>query len=149
MLTLHGFLTVITQVAILRPLIERLGEMRLLVVGELALVLAMIGVGLASAPVLAALAFMPFAFGQGVSQPSLQSLMTRFGGKGTGGRLLGIWQSTRSLALIVGPVWAGYVFEGISPRAVFLVGALIMLVAASLAIVLLRRPAPDPESAVA
>lgn len=151
MLTLHGFLTVITQVAVLRPLIERLGELRLLVVGEVALIAAMLGVGLAGAPLVAALAFMPFAFGQGVTQPSLQSLMTRFGGRGTGGRLLGIYQSTRSLALIFGPVWAGYVFEGISPRSVFLFGAGIMFVAAGLAFVLLRgagrKNHPDPEPA--
>ena len=149
MLTLHGFLTVITQVAVLRPLIERLGEYRLLVVGDLALIAAMLGVGLAGAPLIAALAFMPFAFGQGVTQPSLQSLMTRFGGRGTGGRLLGIYQATRSLALIFGPVWAGYVFEGINPRAVFLFGAGIMLVATGLAFALLRgakkTAKPGPE----
>jgi MFS transporter, DHA1 family, tetracycline resistance protein len=144
MLTLHGFLIVITQVLVLRPLIERLGEVRLLVVGDLALVLAMLGVGLATSPLIAAIAFMPFAFGQGVTQPSLQSLMTRFGGRGTGGRLLGIYQSTRSLALIFGPVWAGYVFEGISPRAVFMVGALIMAIGTTLAFVLQRRQLPKP-----
>jgi DHA1 family tetracycline resistance protein-like MFS transporter len=141
MLTLHGLLIVITQVGILRPLIDRLGELRLLVVGDLALILAMMGVGLASTPLFAAIAFMPFAFGQGVTQPSLQSLITRFGERGTGGRLLGIYQSTRSLALIFGPVWAGYVFQGISPRAVFLVGAVIMLIATMFALTLLRRSA--------
>jgi MFS family permease len=141
MLTLHGMLIVITQVAILQRLIQRLGERRVLVIGDLALVVAMVGVGLASVPLVAIIAFMPFAFGQGVTQPSLQSLMTRFGGRGTGGRLLGIYQSTRSLALIFGPIWAGYVFEGISPRAVFMLGAVFMLVATFLAVKLLRIPA--------
>lgn len=147
MLTLHGMLIVITQVAILQPLIQRLGERRVLVIGDLALVVAMIGVGLASMPLVAVIAFMPFAFGQGVTQPSLQSLMTRFGGRGTGGRLLGVYQSTRSLALIFGPVWAGYVFDGISPRAVFLVGAGFMLVATFLAIRLQRIPAQSDQLA--
>jgi DHA1 family tetracycline resistance protein-like MFS transporter len=143
MLTLHGLLTVITQVGILKPLITRLGELKLLVVGDLALILAMLGVGLANAPLIAVVAFMPFAFGQGVTQPSLQSLITRYGKRGTGGRLLGIYQSTRSLALIFGPVWAGYVFEGISPRAVFLVGAAIMLIATAFALTLLRSSSPS------
>lgn len=145
MLTLHGLLTVVTQVGLLRPLIIRLGEIRLLVLGESALVLAMTGIGLANAPMLAVLAFMPFAFGQGVSQPSLQSLMTRFGSRGTGGRLLGYYQSTRSLALIFGPVWAGSAFEAISPQAVFLIGAGIMTVATMLALILLRMPVPTSE----
>jgi DHA1 family tetracycline resistance protein-like MFS transporter len=148
MLTLHGMLIVITQVAILQRLIQRLGERSVLVIGDLALVVAMIGVGLASAPLVAVIAFMPFAFGQGVTQPSLQSLMTRFGGRGTGGRLLGVYQSTRSLALIFGPVWAGYVFDGISPRAVFMVGAAFMLVATFLAIRLQRIPAHSDQPAV-
>jgi DHA1 family tetracycline resistance protein-like MFS transporter len=58
MLTLHGLLTVITQVGILKPLITRLGELKLLVVGDLALILAMLGVGLANAPLIAVVAFM-------------------------------------------------------------------------------------------
>jgi DHA1 family tetracycline resistance protein-like MFS transporter len=146
MLTLHGSLIVITQVLILQPLIQRLGEVRLLVAGDLALVLAMLGVGLATSPLIAAVAFMPFAFGQGVTQPSLQSLMTRFGGRGTGGRLLGLYQSMRSLALIFGPIWAGYVFEGISPRAVFVIGAWIMIIATTLAIVLQHRQSLKPAT---
>jgi len=151
MLTLHGLLTVVTQVGLLQPLVRRMGEQRLLVFGDLALILAMLGVGLATSPVMAAFSFAPFAFGQGVTQPSLQSLMTRFGGRGTGGRLLGLYQAARSLALIFGPVWSGYAFEQISPRSVYLGGAVIMLLATALAIALMRMhiprsDAPPPDS---
>jgi DHA1 family tetracycline resistance protein-like MFS transporter len=142
MLALHGLLTVVTQVGLLQPLVKRLGEQRLLVFGDLALILAMLGVGLATSPALAAFSFAPFAFGQGVTQPSLQSLMTRFGGRGTGGRLLGLYQAARSLALIFGPVWSGYAFEQISPRSVYLGGSVIMLLATALAAALMRIEIP-------
>lgn len=144
MLTLHGLLTVVTQVGLLQPLIQRYGENQVLVLGDLALFTAMIGVGMAASPVLAAFAFAPFAFGQGVTQPSLQSLMTRYGKRGTGGRLLGYYQAARSLALIFGPVWSGFAFEQISPRSVFLGGAGLMVIATALALYLMRISNIDP-----
>jgi DHA1 family tetracycline resistance protein-like MFS transporter len=146
MLTLNGLLTVVTQVGLLQPLIQRFGEKKLLVIGDLSLFIAMLGVGLAVSPVLAAFAFAPYAFGQGVTQPSLQSLMTRHGARGTGGRLLGYYQATRSLALIFGPVWSGFAFAQISPRSVFLGGAGLMVIATILAVYLLRLPAARPDT---
>lgn len=147
MLTLNGLLTVVTQVGLLQPLIQRFGENKVLVLGEISLFIAMLGVGLAGSPLLAAFAFAPFAFGQGVTQPSLQSLMTRHGQRGSGGRLLGYYQAARSLALIFGPIWSGVAFAQISPRSVFLGGAGLMIVATGLAIYLLRMHAsPLPRS---
>ena len=142
MLTMHGLITVITQVTLLRPLVNRFGEQRALVVGDLALLVAMLGIGAAAGPLLAVIAFAPYAFGQGVTQPSLQSLMTRFGGRGTGGQLLGLYQAARSLALIFGPLWAGFAFEQIGPRFVFYVGAGLMGLATLLALFLVSMPVP-------
>ena len=99
------------------------------------------------------LLFAPFAFGRGVSEPSLQSLVTRFGEQR--GQLLGLYQSARSLALIFGPIWAGYAFEAISPQAVFVVGAVLVIFALLFSLVLLRqdipalRRQPGPEPAAA
>ncbi|HLC04265.1 MAG TPA: MFS transporter [Anaerolineales bacterium] len=146
MLTMHGLITVITQVTLLRPLVRRWGEQRLLVLGDLALFVAMLGVGAAIGPLLAVAAFAPFAFGQGVTQPSLQSLMTRFGRRGTGGQLLGLYQAARSLALIFGPVWAGFAFEQIGPRSVFYGGAGLMALSTALAIALLSMRVPSQVS---
>jgi MFS transporter, DHA1 family, tetracycline resistance protein len=86
------------------------------------------------------LLFAPLAFGQGVTQPSLQSLVTRFGVRQSGGQLLGLYQSSRSLALIFGPVWAGFAFESISPQSVLVVGGCLSLLATLFAILLFRRP---------
>jgi DHA1 family tetracycline resistance protein-like MFS transporter len=143
MLTMHGLITVITQVTILRPLVIRLGERKAVIVGDLALLAAMLGVGAAAGPLVAMVALAPYAFGQGVTQPSLQSLMTRFGRRGTGGQLLGLYQSARSLALIFGPLWAGFAFEQIGPRWVFYGGAVLMALSTLLALLLVSMPVPS------
>jgi DHA1 family tetracycline resistance protein-like MFS transporter len=136
MLTLYGLMTVITQFVFLGPLVQRLGERRALLLGNVSLMLAMLAVGIVTMPLLTMIFFIPFAFGQGVNQPNLQALMTRLGGRTAGGQLLGIYQSSRSLALIFGPIWAGFVFEHIGPRFVYIFGSGIMLVATILALLL-------------
>jgi DHA1 family tetracycline resistance protein-like MFS transporter len=142
MLTFNGLMQVLTQLALLKPLVSRLGERKLLIVGMGALLAAALGVASVESAVLVTLLFAPFAFGRGVSEPSLQSLSTRFGDKRTRGQLLGLYQSARSLALIFGPVWAGYAFEEISPQAVFWVASGLIVIALALSVLLLRQPLP-------
>ena len=123
-----------------------MGERRLITVGKIALPLAFLGIVPTSSPIVFTLLLIPLAFGMGVSEPSLQSLLTRFGTDRTRGQLLSIYQSARSLALIVGPIWAGYAFENISPQTVFLGGARLMLVTLGFAISLLRLNIPAPKN---
>jgi DHA1 family tetracycline resistance protein-like MFS transporter len=146
MLTFNGLMQVITQLTLLKPLVTRLGERRLLLLGQGALLMAMLGVASVDSAIVVTLLFAPYAFGRGVTEPSLQSLVTRFGHERTRGQLLGLYQSARSLALIIGPVWAGFAFEQISPQAVFYVGAGLVLVGMVLAVMLLRRQIPTSQS---
>lgn len=146
MLTFNGLMQVVTQLALLKPLVNYLGERKLLLVGMVALLVASIGVASSENAIVVTLLFAPFAFGRGVSEPSLQSLTTRFGDKRTRGQLLGVYQSARSLALIFGPVWAGYAFEEISPQAVFWVAGGLILVALVLSAILLAQPLPALRS---
>ena len=90
MLTFNGLMTVLTQVRILRPLVVRLGEQRLLIVGTITLAAAMFTIVPLRSALLVTLLFAPLSFGQGVTQPSLQSLVTRFGARQSGGQLLGL-----------------------------------------------------------
>jgi DHA1 family tetracycline resistance protein-like MFS transporter len=143
MLGFMGLMMVITQIALLRPLVIRLGERRLLIVGELALIAAFLGLGFASLPLVATGLLAFFAFGQGVSEPNLQSLVSRLGERHERGQLLGFYQSSRSLALIIGPIVAGWIFERISARAVYWGGGGLMAVALLFALLLLRQPLPE------
>jgi DHA1 family tetracycline resistance protein-like MFS transporter len=147
MLTFHGLVTVVTQVALLRPLVDRLRERRVLLLGEIALTVGLFGLGFFGGAVVATLFLAPFAFGQGTSQPTLQALITRMGHGKSRGEMLGYYQAARSLALIGGPIWGGFIFEAVSPQAVYQVGGVVMLVAVGLAILLLRQELPGPVPA--
>ena len=151
MLAFNGSVAVLTQIVALKPLVSRVGERMTILVGNLALMAAFFSLSFTRSPILATAILAPWAFGRGVSEPTLQALVTRFGGEDTRGQLLGIYQSARSLALIFGPVWAGYAFEQISPSAVYVVAGFVMLVALLLILLLIRQelPAMRPRHAEA
>jgi predicted MFS family arabinose efflux permease len=126
---LLGLVMVLTQVVLLKPLASRLGERKLVLLGSLVQLVS--AVGLFAVPeVGAVIAFMvAFGLGYGVSWPSLQSLITRLGPKQMAGRLLGVLQSVNSLALILSMLWGTYVFQTVSPQAVFAVSAGLLALA--------------------
>ncbi len=142
-LTVIGIFTVITQAALIKPLVRRFGERRLILLGQISLIVAFSGLALLSAPLLIVLFTIPVAFGNGINQPSLQSLITRFGDVQSHGRLLGLYQSSRSLALIFGPIWAGFVFQTISPRAPFAIAVPLLLISLILGLFLQRHTFPS------
>ena len=139
MLAFNGLTQVFTQLALLRRLVARFGERRLLAIGLASIAVAQIGMALAVSPVMLALMLGPYSFGFGVSEPSVQSLITRFATDQTRGHLLGLYASARSSALIVGPIWAGFVFQNIEPRAVYMFSGAFMSFAFIGALSLLRR----------
>lgn len=139
MFAVVGIVNVITQLALIRPLVKRFGEQRLVVLGQFSLFLGLLGTGLFTNPWIVTLLLIPVAFGQGLNQPSLQALITRFGTTQTRGQLLGLAQSVNSLGFILGPLWAGYVFERLSPSATYLLGAGLVMISLILALVLAQR----------
>lgn len=143
MLTFLGLSSVITQAYLLRRLVTRFGERTLVTIGELAFMVSFASITLVASPVYATAFLMLFAFARGISDPTLQSLVTRFGTAQNQGRLLGLYQSALSMGMIFGPIWAGLVFQWIAPAAVFRVGAVIILPGLLFAL-MLRRRGPEP-----
>ena len=115
------------------PLVKRFGEQRLIVYATIARIFAFLGVGLSRSPVALALALIPLSVGNAVSQPSLQSIISRFAPPDMRGRVLGLFQSTNSLTLIIGPVIAGLLL-GINIPSIpaWVVNAIPMFTAAGL-----------------
>ncbi len=108
--TFAGLVAVLVQAGLVGPLSRRLGEPVLLVQSGLALGL---GVGLIPFAtgvwtLLPAMALL--AYGLGIGNPSLQSLVSKVAVQDARGGALGINQSAASLARIFGPIWAGIVF---------------------------------------
>jgi MFS transporter, DHA1 family, tetracycline resistance protein len=125
-----GVLSAILQGGLIGALTRRLGEERLLLCG-----LALIGIGLLIMPLarsvpLLAPAISALALGMGLTQPSLNSLISRRAGREEQGEVLGVSQSAGSLSRVIGPAAAGFFFGEFGRNAAFLWGA--ALVAAAL-----------------
>jgi DHA1 family tetracycline resistance protein-like MFS transporter len=133
-----GLLSAVLQGGLIGRLAHRFGEERLLLCG-----LALIAAGLV---VLAAshgvatlgVAVTGLALGMGLTQPSLNSLISRRAGGGEQGEVLGVSQSVGSLARALGPAAAGVLFGELGRTSPFLWGAALVAAAWLLALSLAR-----------
>ncbi len=121
-----GVLSAILQGGLIGGLTRRFGEERLLLYG-----LALIGIGLmvmtvARSVAVLALAVSALALGMGLTQPSLNSLISRRAGREEQGEVLGVSQSVGSLSRVLGPAAAGFFFAGFGRNASFFWGAALV-----------------------
>jgi DHA1 family tetracycline resistance protein-like MFS transporter len=144
-----GLLSAIMQGGLTRWLTKRHGEERLLLCG-----LVLLAIGLVIVPFCRGLAvlggaFAVLAIGLGLTQPALNSLISRRAGGGEQGEVLGVTQSIGSLARVIGPPLAGYLFADLGQASPFLWGAATVAVAFVLALNLFggfgAAPIVEPE----
>lgn len=130
----------------MRALSARFAERSLAVAGMAILALAF--ALLVEAPTLALL-LVPLtlsAVGRGIAQPPLMSLASLGAAEDRRGIVMGTFQSSASLARVVGPITAGLLYDR-SLEAPFLLAAALMVGATVLALGLPRRVArPAPEA---
>ena len=124
-----GLVLMVTQGILLRRLVERLSETRLVVVGLVAM-----GVGLGAVALVPSFYWFyavgtVIAFGNGVTFPSFTSLYSKACQAENAGELLGQSQAMATTGRIVGPVCGGLVMQHYSPGMPFLIAGLMMLVA--------------------
>ncbi len=131
-----GIFAALVQGGLIRRLARRFGEGRLVLHGALALGLGLLAIPYArSLPILLG-AMALLAYGAGVSNPSLSSLISLRSAQGERGATLGIAQSASSLARILGPALAGLDFAVFGRNGPFFAGATVMLGALLLALFL-------------
>ena len=128
--TYLGLVMAFVQGYLVRKLVKRVPEPTLMIAG-----LPLIALGLVTMPVvggvpaiLGPLTLM--ALGQGIASPSVMSLISRSAGQGEQGRVLGTSQSLSALARIVGPCFAGVLFD-VGAALPFWLAAAIMVGAAA------------------
>ena len=131
-----GIGVAISQMVLVGPLVKHLGEQVVVMLGSALLIISAISFGIATTVTGAAFSIIAYALGYSITWPSLQAMITRFGEKEAAGKLLGLFQSAFSLALIAGPVIAGLIMEKVSPRAIFYNGAWLLGFATALAVML-------------
>jgi MFS transporter, DHA1 family, tetracycline resistance protein len=142
-----GLLSAILQGGLTRRLTKRYGEEPLLSAG-----LALLAAGLVIVPFSVDLpvllgAFALLAIGLGLSQPALNSLISRRAGDAEQGEVLGVTRSVGSLARVVGPPMAGYLFAEIGHSSPYFWSAVLVASALVLGLRLARVAAPMPAAA--
>jgi DHA1 family tetracycline resistance protein-like MFS transporter len=142
-----GVLSAVLQGGLIGRLARRFGEERLLLCG-----LALIGVGLlvmtlAHNVAVLVVAVTGLALGMGLTQPSLNSLISRRAGGEEQGEVMGVSQSVASLSRVLGPFAAGFCFAAFGRNAAFLWGAMLVASALLLALKLPRLAAARPVEA--
>lgn len=147
-----GLMAVIMQGFLIRRLLPFFGEARLAVGGLLLMAVAFALVALAPAGWALFPALGLLAVGSGAATPSLTSLISRRVSPREQGAVLGGTQALTSLMMVVGPLFAGLIFDLIGPAAPYVAGTLLvagsaMLLARALRPDLTRGPALEPHQA--
>lgn len=144
---LAGATTVVVRGVLLGRLVKRFGEPFTVRLGAIGLLCALAAIPLIpSAPWLWFVVPL-YAFGAGTLFPALASLVSRATDDASQGSVLGGSQVVGGLGRVIGPVWAGFVFQSIGIGTPFAVGAAIVGVAWLLALRIPaphRRPEPEP-----
>lgn len=134
-----GLVLVAVQGFLIGPLTRRLGEARLVLGGAGLIALGLLGLPFAlTLPRLLCVNVL-LAFGMGVFNPAITSLISQTAGIDERGGVLGVAQSASSLSRILGPLVAGLLFEGYGRDAPYYAGAAVMVLVVALALRLPRR----------
>lgn len=149
-----GVATAIVQGGLIRALLPRFGERRLLVAGMLLGAAGFVAFGLATATWMIYAVIVFYALG-GVSGPATQALITREVGPSEQGELQGSLVSLSSLTAIVGPIVGTSLIARFGaadarphiPGAPFFFAALLNLAGVVLALRLFARMPPKPAEA--
>ncbi len=138
---LLGIVSVIVQGGLVRRLVPRYGERRLLRVSGIPFCAGLVLVGLADTTPALLAGLVLIGIGYGGSIPSVLALLSRATDPGRQGAVLGLGQSVGSLARVVGPAMAGRLFDA-RPALPYLAGAALILVAAAFAAKLVQPEDP-------
>lgn len=133
-----GLTQFLTQAFFLRPLLARLGEYWLVILGNISRMIGSFGFALVATPLLGGAASIMFAFGIGIMMPSLQSLATGTISDEYRGGVLGLYQSTLSLSIIISSAVAGVIFAK-SAALPYLIGGLMAALALIPAFILMTQ----------
>jgi len=134
-----GLVLAAVQGGLVGRLSRRFGESRLAAAGAALLTLGLLGLPFSGslAGVLAVMASL--ALGLGVLNPSVTSLVSQAARADERGGILGVNQSGQSLARILGPLIAGFVYTAGGRNTPYYVGAIIMAAVVAMAARLPRR----------
>ena len=122
-----GVLGATVQGGLMGRLVGRFGEARLVVQGAVALALGLAIIPFAESLALLLGAMILAGYGFSVTTPALNSLISLQVGEEEQGGVLGVGRSAATLARVVGPAWAGFLFHYLGRDWPFYAGAVVMV----------------------
>ena len=140
--TYVGVLGAVIQGSQIGPLTRRFGEERLLLAGTIIILVGLAGIPVSGGVPLVIAASGCLAIGMSLTQPSLNSLISRCAGADEQGEVLGVAQSAGSLARVLGPAVGGFLFDHLGRNAPYLAGAALMAIVVLLGVRFLRQEGP-------
>ena len=143
-------LAVITQGGLVRVLVPRLGECRLATIAIVIFVTGLLIVSEAPGVEITVVGMALCGIGMGAFTPSNSALASKQSTSGDRGSVMGTYQSSSSLARVIGPFASGPLYAVLGSKAPFLAGACVALPAAWLLWRVRQRfqlshPQPVPE----
>ena len=102
---------IVTQGYVLRKISSQFGDGAVVVAGAIIRSISMFVLVILAVPISAGLALFLFAMGTGLQMPALQSIITNTVPANLRGSVMGMYQSSVSLSIIVGSAIAGLMFE--------------------------------------
>jgi DHA1 family tetracycline resistance protein-like MFS transporter len=127
-LVLMAFVMVVIQGGAIRGLVARYGEKKLLVFGIALMAASFAAVPWPHAVAILLIPLVLSSVGRAVSQPSLLGLVSFESTQATRGAVMGTFQSSASIARVIGPLAAGALYDQ-AHAAPFLLASLLMIVA--------------------
>jgi DHA1 family tetracycline resistance protein-like MFS transporter len=121
-----GILGAVIQGGLIGRLTRRFGEERLLLAGSVCLLLGLLGIPLSSRIPYLFVATGILSIGFAMVQPSINSLISRRAAAHEQGEVLGVSQSAGSLARVLGPLVAGFLFAMFGRDAPYFGGAAVI-----------------------
>lgn len=128
-----GFLGIIWQGAVIRPLVKKMGELFSVRFGMICLSVGLLLIVLAQSWLQLALVAFIFSFGSGITRVVISSLITQAAPPDKKGSVLGVSASLESLSRIIGPILGGWIIGGLHPNYIGYVGAAMAAIGAYLA----------------
>ena len=123
-------LAVLMQGGVVRVLVPRLGEPKLATIGVLTYVAGLITVAQAPSLAFTVIGLALCGIGVGAFNPSASALASKQSEAHDRGTVMGTYQSSTSLARVIGPFASGPIYAALGPSAPFLIGACVTLPAA-------------------
>jgi DHA1 family tetracycline resistance protein-like MFS transporter len=135
-----GVIVAVIQGGLIGRLAKRFGEKTLVAVGAASFTLGLALVPIVwRVPMLYVVAFF-IAVGQGLSYPSLTSLVTKASPASEHGSMLGLASGVGSLARFLGPIWCGFLYDYAQARGAFYGSAVLTAIAFVIALRMRKQP---------